>query len=482
VQYGTAMIVSFITLKLNLLTFGTDLFGVWILLFSIWGFGSILDFGLSTSMVRFLAEDFHKTGRLNNSLVSTSLFFLSALGFLIVVVAIITGSFVYVADETLVPESMSNEGMMILLFLGVSFYFKYISIAFQATLEGMNNFVTPSKISIIYHFMMLIASIIVYLQSSSLLMLSILYAFSGVLYASIYLWRMFTSFPDFTLKVSNVRIALIKSMFNYSMSVQFTSMVGAMFDPLIKYVIGSYQGAGVVSYYEIARRFSTAASQLFYFSFRILLPKASILETDREYKVFLEQNAAQNSRFGVVYSNAVFGIGAVVVALIIQYYFGFPEAFILFLILAIPESVNNFGFSLFIFLLGIKRALFLGVLQLIGLIIMLSMLVVGFTFFNSILGLLGFATAIVVTNLVMLLYVRNLSAISVRGYLTKSGAMKLLLLIAALITSVFLVLWGHVTPVHVSMLLAGFVLILNSREFIHYTKRIALALFPGKQV
>lgn len=482
VQYGTAMIVSFVTLKLNLITFGADLFGIWILLFSIWGFGSILDFGLSTSLVKFLAEDFHKTGKLNNALVTTSLLFLSVLGFLIVLIAILTGTLLYIWDSTLVMPSMKTEAMTILILLGVGFYFKYISIAFQATLEGMNNFITTSKISILYHLLMLASSAIVYIQDSTLLFLAILYAISGLVYFGIYFLRMHTLFSDFSVKPSFIQINLIRSIFSYSMSVQFSTMVGAMFDPLIKYVLGSFHGSGIVSYYEIARRFATAASQLFYFSFRILLPKASILETDVEFKTFLDQNAAKNSSFGVVYSNAVFGIGSIVIALIIQYYFGFPEAFLLFLILAIPESINNFGFSLFIFLLGVKRAMFLALLQLSGLIIMLSILVSGFVIFDSAIGLLGFAVAILFTNTVMLIYVRGMSGISLKAYLKRSGALKLVVLVSTLLFCVYVVSGKLLSPIQTSFLLAGFTLVLNIRDFAHYTRRIIVALFPGKQV
>ena len=476
------MVISFITLKLNLLTFGTELFGIWILLFSIWGFGSILDFGLSTSLVKFLAEDYHKTKKINNHLINTSLMFLGLLGLIIVITALLVGYMVYVSNSALVPPTMRQEALIVLLLLGIGFYFKYISIAFQATFEGMNNFVTTSKVTIVYHFMMLVSSVVVFVFDLTLPLLALMYAFSGIVFLIAYIITMFLSFREFALRANYIRKDLIKSIFGYSMSVQLTTVIGAMFDPAIKFVIGMHQGAGVVSLYEIARRFATAASQLFYFAFRILLPKAAILENPEEYKAFLQTKATVNSATGVVYSGAVFGIGSVIVALMIEYYFGYPEAFLIFLLLALPEAINNFGYSVYVFLLGIRQALFLGGIQLFSLVMTLSGIATGFYFFDSILGLFGFVVATFLSNILLLRYAKKVSGISISDYCKHADAFRLTVLLCMMVTTALLIETSILTAVSGAVVLAVATILLQFHNFSFYGKKIIQSLFQGKQV
>ena len=49
-------VISVITLKMNIEHFGKEQFGTWIILSSIWGFGSTLDFGFGTTIIKYVSE------------------------------------------------------------------------------------------------------------------------------------------------------------------------------------------------------------------------------------------------------------------------------------------------------------------------------------------------------------------------------------------------------------------------------------------
>ena len=51
-QFSMTLIVSLINLKINLVHFGSQLFGIWLMLAAIWGFGTALDFGFGTAVVK----------------------------------------------------------------------------------------------------------------------------------------------------------------------------------------------------------------------------------------------------------------------------------------------------------------------------------------------------------------------------------------------------------------------------------------------
>ncbi|MBK6914004.1 MAG: hypothetical protein IPH11_10220 [Ignavibacteriales bacterium] len=55
-QYLIGLIISLITLKLNLSQYGEQIFGGWILLSSLWGFGKVIDLGYGTALIKYIAE------------------------------------------------------------------------------------------------------------------------------------------------------------------------------------------------------------------------------------------------------------------------------------------------------------------------------------------------------------------------------------------------------------------------------------------
>ena len=56
INFISLSIISVITLKLNIDHYGKELYGPRIILSSIWGFSSSLDFGFGTTLTKYIAE------------------------------------------------------------------------------------------------------------------------------------------------------------------------------------------------------------------------------------------------------------------------------------------------------------------------------------------------------------------------------------------------------------------------------------------
>ena len=94
VQFIITLAFSLVTLKLNINHFGEKSFGIWIVLASIWGFGSALDFGFGTAIVKYVAE--FKEDRIKiNELLSSSFFVFLANGFAILILGEVAGFLIY---------------------------------------------------------------------------------------------------------------------------------------------------------------------------------------------------------------------------------------------------------------------------------------------------------------------------------------------------------------------------------------------------
>src|ERR1700752_925713 len=98
---------------------GDDAFGVWVLIFSLTGYYGIFDFGIRSSLIRYVSkfqatEDRDELARLIN----TSLFTYTCLG-LVLIVPTFVGSF-YVDRLFHVPPSFLRDARLLFLMVGGS--------------------------------------------------------------------------------------------------------------------------------------------------------------------------------------------------------------------------------------------------------------------------------------------------------------------------------------------------------------------------
>src|SRR5580704_6428247 len=96
---------------------GDEAFGLWILIYSFTGYYGIFDFGIRSSLVRYVSK-FQATGDKDEltRLVNTNLFTYSCIG-LILVVPTVLGSF-YVARFFQIPPGFVRDARILFLMVG----------------------------------------------------------------------------------------------------------------------------------------------------------------------------------------------------------------------------------------------------------------------------------------------------------------------------------------------------------------------------
>jgi O-antigen/teichoic acid export membrane protein len=452
IQYSITILFSLITLKLNLSNFGKELFGSWILLSSLWGFGKALDFGLGTSLVKYVAEFNHKDASRLKELLSTSFVMMVLLGIIIFMAIFGIGQLIYFSSDAIFNQDNITELNAVFLILGVSFYLNYITIVIKSVFEGMSDFVSPSKISILYSTLVLLSVVIAFLLPLPMLTLAYFFLAASVVNILLYMFLFKIKHKNISISLRFFEMSLLKKIFSFSLAIQGAAIFGSLIDPLIKYLVGTFSGVGQVSVYEIARRFVSAISGLFDSTFRPILPKASILSGKKEFVDFLYGECAKLSRIGITYAGTVFGMGAIIIPLIIQQSFGYTEAVLLYFILALPESVNNFGYAIYNFLIGTENALFLVLVQSINVLIIGLSVYFGIMIFGNLLGLLGYGFTVIIVNILMMLFVKKLTGISVGKYFTFAKVHKLFILLIALLAVVLLL---SSSQINLYLLIAG---------------------------
>lgn len=438
VQFIVTLVASLVILKLNIQSFGKEVFGIWIVLASIWGFSSTLDFGFGTAIVKYVAQYRDEPETLNR-IASTIFFVFVFFGLLLLILGNIAAFLFYFINRNIIPANQVREFKLAFFILGAAFLLQYMSIYFRSILEGLNAFVVTSAIAISQYMLIMVGVIILFFTRLPIIWLSLIYLITYAIIFLVYLLYFTNRISFLKIKFSAFDLKEIKRVIRFSFAVQLTNLFYALIDPIVKYIIGSVYNVSTVSAYEIARRFAIAISGLFFNTFKIILPKASSLKTPEEVALFINKEILEYSKLGIIYSGIAFGVLLFPIMLAMNCIFGIREALIIFLILALPESINNFGYAIYNFLLGRGKARLLALIQFNNLIFVVLGLYIGFWIFSNVFGLIGYFVSVVLANLLMIFYLSKRWAFSVRLVWNQCRIDKLILLILILsITTVIL--------------------------------------------
>ncbi len=143
VNVATGIVISpYILHKL-----GDDAFGLWVLVFAITGYYGLFDFGIRSSVVRYVAK-FHATDEREqlNRLISTSLFSYSCVG--LVLFALTALGSIYIDRLFHVAPAYMGTARILFLMVGASLAAGFPLGVFSGTLEGLQRFYVLNFVNI----------------------------------------------------------------------------------------------------------------------------------------------------------------------------------------------------------------------------------------------------------------------------------------------------------------------------------------------
>jgi len=453
IQFIASLLFSLVTLKLNFLQFGEEIFGIWILLISFWGITSIVDLGFGTAIVKYIASA-NQNNDIDeiNRIASTGFVIFLFLGIILLATGLFSGFLIYFNNKRIVPEDEIKVFLKVFFLLGISFYFQYLIIFFRSIFEGLNNFVITSKLTLVYNLLILFSVILNYLFKYEIWSLALFYLISSFSLLFMYCLTLRQKFGMIKIIPRKFSRSMAKMMFGFSFKIQIAAFLGASMDPIVKYVIGNYSSTSIISYYEVARRFAIAISGLFNTAFKTILPRTSILKTKKDYKNYILSEGTKFSKFGIIYSGALYGIFSIFILFIIHFWFGTEQSIIIFFILSLSESVNNTGYMVYTFFIGIGKGIYLVIIQLSNMLLITSGLILGFSIFQNQIGLLGYFFSVSIMNLFMLLLLKRETGINISLYLKKIDFKKLILLLLLISLVIF---FNYIFSINIYILSSG---------------------------
>lgn len=436
VQYISTLIISFVTIKINMVHFGNELFGMWIALSSLWTMGTALDLGFGLTVIKYLAEATkNNDNNERNSIASNAFVIFLVIGSIVFAIGIFLSFTIYYFNEKFVTVEIRETATLLIPIMGINFLIQYLSIFFRSVFEGLNYFSIAGKVGIIYNILILAAVITVSLCDLTLIELTWMYCLASISVLITFAIILKKRFPEVKIKLKLFSPLKVREMINFSIFMQISSILGALMDPVVKYILGNYSSLSFVTFYEVARRFAVSISGLFYATFRTFIPKSSVLSGKEEYNRYFLSDGVKLSNMGITYSGITFGILAIAITTVISLWFGYTEIVIMYLILSIPEAINNFSFSIYVFLLGVGKTFMLAVVQLTNLFTVVFTLLLGFYLFDSYIGLLGYSISVAISFFVMLIYSKSRLNIETNTYVKRVHVYRLSILVFTMLAA-----------------------------------------------
>ena len=279
-------IVYLILYKFILVQIGIKLLGVWSLVIASTSVASIVNFGISSSIVKFVST-YHTRKRtdLIIKLVFTALIFILLTYTLISILLYFLGIHLL---HFAIEEKYIDIAISILPVSLISLIINALSGVFNSAIDGIQkNYVK---------------SYIITLSSIVILFLSFLltpkYGLYGLVYAQIFqsLIVLFLSASYFKrLFQFDFRWhwdrTLFKEIFNYGIKVQASSILEMTVDPITKFLLTKFGGLAIVGYYEMANRLVLQLRNLIVSANQVLIPviaELNEIDSDSNNKLYLK--------------------------------------------------------------------------------------------------------------------------------------------------------------------------------------------------
>lgn len=349
-QTFTISVVLFFLYKYLLNTIGVEQLGIWSLVLATTSVSQIASFGLSGSIVKYVAKFVAKDDLKGVSEVVQTALISAAI--IVAVVLLIFFPIIVWMLRLVMPENSFASALSILPYALFSFWVMTVTSISQSGLDGYQRIDIRS--------MLLIGGAILHLLLCFLLVP--LSGLLGLAYAKViqnltvlciswfFLRKFVKDLPIFPLKWNK---KLFIEIIGYGVSFQAISIVRMLFDPITKYLLSKFGGLSMVGYYEMASKMVQQVRALIVSANQVLVP--AIADLQERVPLKIKGVYLDNYRLLFFLSFPIFSAIAVFTPLVSRIWVGhYEKTFILFgLLLTIGWFINTLSVPAYYSFLGI---------------------------------------------------------------------------------------------------------------------------------
>jgi O-antigen/teichoic acid export membrane protein len=269
VNVVTGLIVSpYILHKL-----GDEAFGLWVLVFAITGYYGLFDFGIRSSVIRYVAR-FRAIGEHEelNRLVNTTLFSYSCIGFVLLTITALASLFV--GSIFRVQPEFVRTARILFIMVGGSLSLGFPLAVFGGMLEGLQKFYLLNLINIVNTLLRALLVILVLNRGYGLLAVAAVTAIFPIINGLVNAWN--------ALRLTQVHLSLryvsrqtFREIVSYSSGVFLISFATKLRFKTDAMIIGTFLSSSAVAYFAIGSRLVDYATDTVSSLAQIFVPMSS---------------------------------------------------------------------------------------------------------------------------------------------------------------------------------------------------------------
>jgi len=261
---------------------GVSDYGLWILIGSIAAYGSLLDFGIATTVTKYVAQ-FHAEGQIERarSLVATTLWLYLGLGLVAVVLSAFLAPIIPIVLNIAPGQQTTASWLMLLSGLGLGTSLP--SATSIAVLRGLHRFDLANLVGIFGMTLFTVATVAVLLLGGGLLgMVAVGIPVTLVTQVPA-IWLIRRTAPELHFGLHHTDRSLLRTVMSFSSALFVINVAGQIQTKTDEIVIGAFMPISNVTPYSIARRLSEMPQLLSEQFMKVIMPLASQLDAENDH-------------------------------------------------------------------------------------------------------------------------------------------------------------------------------------------------------
>jgi O-antigen/teichoic acid export membrane protein len=258
-------------------------FGLWTLVSSVVGYTSLLDFGATNAVIKYVAEyRVHRDGARIRPLLATVFLVYVAIGGLVLLLSIVLAP--VLAGVLDVPDQERIAVALLTLVMGITAGLAFPCTVPLAALQGLQRYMAMNLLTSVWTLSSAAATVVVLQLGGDVLDMVAVNIPIALMMLVVSVWVLLRKDPQLRPSLSDSRRSLLRPIASYSWSLLVTNVAWRLETKTDEIVIGALIAVSAVTPYSLARRMAEGALILTEQFRRLLLPIASELHAvdDRE--------------------------------------------------------------------------------------------------------------------------------------------------------------------------------------------------------
>ena len=256
---------------------GNAQFGIWAIAGVITSYAQLSDLGMTTAIVKYVAEHWAKKNVARvNEVVSTAFFSFAVAGGLVVACFLIAGNFL-VTDILKVPEELQDEALFVLSGVLLIFYANLLFSVYNSIILGLQRMDVSNGIMIVSKVLRALGMFVFLSEGMGLKGLIFNSAICSFIAIAANVFSASKLLHGLRISPFLFSLSELRGIAKYSANIFAAKLLGLFQDPINKLILVSFTSLTMVSFYEIGFRLTLMVRQFFQIALMPLLPASSEL-------------------------------------------------------------------------------------------------------------------------------------------------------------------------------------------------------------